>query len=114
MKSGKMLLRLELLTITGILMLALVYRNVQSTQARGRVDGIIHSEQGSSVLIDGRILEVGDTIYGVEVVYINKLTVKFEKDGWQWEQVVRQRPNPAWTEAAVEQSLETTAQPPAD
>ena len=53
---------------------------------------------GSSIIVDGQVLIQGETIHGAEVVAIEKFCVEFEKNGIQWKQRVREKPNPAWEE----------------
>jgi len=62
------------------------------------IDGILFSPDNPSALIDGQVLKIGDQIYGVEVVAIDRRIVTFEKDGKTWEQRVSERPNSAWDE----------------
>lgn len=63
---------------------------------RGVVTGIIYTVENSSVVVDGRILKEGDTIYGVKVVEIYQNSVKFEKGAERWTQHVGGRPDIAW------------------
>ena len=77
---------------------------------QGMVTGILHIDEeiaaemeaagmkGPSIVVDGQILNRGDTIYGAEVVGIERLYCEFEKNGTRWKQRVRQKPNPAWKE----------------
>ena len=77
---------------------------------QGVVTGILYMDEkiatkfravgmaGSSIVVDGQILIQGETIYGTEVVGIEKFYVEFEKNGIQWKQRVREKPNPAWKE----------------
>ena len=72
---------------------------------QGVVTGILYIDEeiavgmeGSSIVVDGQILRQGETIYGAEVVGIEKFYAEFEKNGIQWKQRVREKPNPAWEE----------------
>lgn len=55
------------------------------------VNGILHSEDNPSVLIDDRIAHEGEKISGVTIVKINKNSVEFELNGNKWEQSVRKQ-----------------------
>ncbi|MCK4294716.1 MAG: general secretion pathway protein GspB [Planctomycetes bacterium] len=96
----KILTWLQLCTIAAVIIFACFYHGPRQTAAaqRGIIDGIIYSVENPSVLVDGQVLNEGDTLYGVEVLKIGRRIVIFEKDGQRWEQRVRQRPNPAWDE----------------
>ncbi len=94
----KMLIWLQLLTVTAVLVLTLSY-NFGATARKGVVSGILYTIEDSSAVIDGQILKEGDTIYDVKVVKIYRTEIEFEKNGERWKQRVRQRPNPAWKES---------------
>ena len=68
--------------------------------AGGLVEGILHSPDSPSALIDGQVVRIGDSFYGVEIVAIERSKVTFRGNGSQWEQRVRQRPDKAWSEPA--------------
>jgi len=100
-KNVKILTWLQLCTVVVVVLVAWFYvRPQQSASAAtgGIIDGILFSPDNPSVLIDGQVLKVGDTIYGVEVVEIGRRIVTFEKNNKRWEQRVRERPNRAWDE----------------
>ena len=81
---------------------------VNALNQQGVVTGILHVDEeiaaemeaagmvGSSIVVDGQVLNRGDTIYGAEVVGIERLYCEFEKNGTRWKQRVREKPNPAW------------------
>jgi hypothetical protein len=50
---------------------------------------IVFSKDKPSAVIGSRIVYVGDKIYGMTVVKIDRDSVEFEKDGEKWEQNVR-------------------------
>lgn len=101
-RNVKILTWLQLCTVVAIILAARFYikpqQSVSAEAARGAVDGILHSPDSPSALVDGQVMRVGDTMYGVKVVRIGKGMVAFEKNGRRWEQRVRQRPDPAWDE----------------
>jgi hypothetical protein len=55
------------------------------------INGILHSEDNPSVLIDDRIMHEGEKISGVTIVKINKNSIEFEMNGTKWEQSVRKQ-----------------------
>ena len=63
---------------------------------QGVVTGILYIMEDSSAVVDNQVVRKGDTIYGVRIVNIEKFNVEFEKNGYQWQQRVREKPNPAW------------------
>ncbi len=95
--SGRIVLAMGVLGATSVYV-------AKKLNQQGVVTGILYigvSEQeieGSSIIVDGMILRQGDTIYGAEVVGIEKFYAEFEKNGVRWKQRVRQKPNPAWKE----------------
>ena len=100
-KNVKMLTLLQLCTVVVVVLTVWFYVRPQqpaSAATCGIVDGILFSPDAPSVLIDGQVLNVGDTIYGVEVVAIDRRIVTFEKDSKRWQQRVRERANTAWEE----------------
>ncbi|MBN2138399.1 MAG: hypothetical protein JW720_11390 [Sedimentisphaerales bacterium] len=100
-RNVKILTWLQLCTVIGVVIGARFYVKPHSLRAstRGMIDGILFCPDRSSALIDGQVLKVGDEIYGVEVVEIEKRIVIFEKNGKRWEQRVREYPNSAWDES---------------
>jgi len=106
-KNVKILTLLQLCTIIGVVLTARFYvrpQNLASAATDGMIDGILFSPDNPSVLIDGQVLKIGDRIYGVEVVGIDRRIVTFEKEGKRWEQRVRERPNKAWEELDISES----------
>ena len=99
-KNVKILTWLEICTVVVVILVVRFYVSPLQLGAatRGMIDGILFTPGTSSILLDGQVLKVGDEIYGVEVVEIDKRIVTFEKNGKRWEQRVRERPNPAWDE----------------
>ncbi|MBN2269537.1 MAG: hypothetical protein JXN61_02925 [Sedimentisphaerales bacterium] len=100
-KNVKMLTWLQFCTVAIVVLAAWLYvrpQQLTSAATGGIIDGILFSPDSPSVLIDGQVLKVGDTIYGVEVVAIGRRIVTFERNNKRWEQRVQERPNPAWDE----------------
>jgi hypothetical protein len=64
----------------------------------GLITSILYSSRNSSVVIDGRILREGQSIYGVEVVSISRNEAEFSRGSRTWKQRINQTPNIAWTE----------------
>jgi hypothetical protein len=62
----------------------------------GVVTGILYAQENSSILIDGRIVHEGQTIYGVKLLTIRPKAVDFEKDGAVWTQKVREAREADW------------------
>lgn len=105
-----MLTLLQLCMVIGIILLAWFYIRPQEAVlavSRGRIDGILFSCDEPSVLIDGQVVKEGDEIYGTKVVEIDQNIVTFEKNGRQWRQRVRQRPDQAWDESEESDSEST-------
>lgn len=63
---------------------------------QGMVKGILYAQEESSAVVDNQIVREGDVINGAKIVRIEKFTVQFHKDGYQWKQRVGEKPNPAW------------------
>ena len=100
-ENVKILTWLQLCTVAVVILVAWFYVRPQQpafAATGGIIDGILFSLDNPSALIDGQVLRVGDTIYGVELVEIGKRIVTFEKNGKRWQQRVRERPNRAWDE----------------
>ncbi len=99
-RNVKILTWLQIGTITTVIFAIRIYvnPNFSAGATRGMVDGILLSADNPSVLIDGQVLKIGESIYGVEVVAIDRRIVTFEKSGKTWEQRVSERPNSAWDE----------------
>ena len=113
-KNVKMLTWLQLCTVVLVIFTVWFYVRPQqqvSAATGGIIDGILFCPDNPSVLIDGQVLKVGDTIYGVEIVAIDRRIVTFEKNNKRWEQRVQQRPNPAWDEPDSAESDAQTASP---
>jgi outer membrane biosynthesis protein TonB len=53
------------------------------------VKSILYSEDGSSAVIDNRIVHEGERVRGAKVMKINKDTVEFEMNGKTWTQEVK-------------------------
>jgi len=101
-KNVKILTWIQLCTVVVVVLTAWLYirpQRLASAATGGIIDGILFSPDNPSVLIDGQVLKVGDTIYGVEIVEIGRRIVTFEKNGKRWEQRVRERPNRAWEQS---------------
>lgn len=120
-KNVKILTWLQLCTVAVIILVAWFYVRPQlpaSAATGGIVDGILFSPDNPSVLIDGQVLRVGDTIYDVEVVEIGRRIITFEKNNKRWGQRVQERPNRAWDEPDPTESdandLSTRAASPKD
>jgi hypothetical protein len=115
-RNVKMLTLLQLCTAIGVVLTAWFYvrpQNLASAASCGLIDGILFSDD-PSVLIDGQVLRVGDSLYGVEIVSIDRQTVTFRGNGRTWQQRVRERPNKAWEEAEpgdIQNVSETLTQP---
>jgi len=100
-KNVKILTWIQLCTVVVVVLTAWLYirpQRLASAATGGIIDGILFSPDNPSVLIDGQVLKVGDTIYGVEIVEISRRIVTFEKNNKRWEQRVCERPNRAWDE----------------
>ncbi len=54
------------------------------------VKGIVYSKTKPSVIIDGNVYFLNQTINGATIVHIERDAVTFEKDGKQWQQQVSQ------------------------
>lgn len=68
------------------------FEPVTGTQARTGgiiVKGIVHSEDGSAVVIGNQIMHEGEKVSGATIVKINKDSVEFEMNGKVWMQKVR-------------------------
>ncbi len=87
---------LQLFTVAVVIVVASVYTLRGNFRQKGIITGILYVDEDSTILIDGQILRNGDTLYGVKVIKIYRKKVKFDKNGTQWEQRIRERPNPAW------------------
>ena len=112
-RNVKILTWLQLCTVVAVILAARFYikpqPSVSAALTPGMVNGILYSPDSPSALIDNQVMRVGDTIYGVKVVRIDKGMVAFEKNGKRWEQRVHQSPDPAWDEADPhEDETETT------
>jgi len=73
-----------------------VIRSLKAKPTHGLVTGTLCGNENSSVIIDGKILEEGDTIHGVTIIKILKNKVKFEKNGQMWMQKTGEAPAPKW------------------
>ena len=69
---------------------------VASVPGRGRVTGLLQSNDNPMVVIDGEIVRQGEQIYGVTVVNINADRVEFSGNGVEWEQAVGGQPGSGW------------------
>ena len=67
----------------------------EAKPTRGVVGGIVYCAKPSAI-IDRQIVHEGDVIYGATVVKISKDSVKFSKNGKDWEQKVQQSPEGYW------------------
>ncbi|UCC99293.1 MAG: hypothetical protein JSW66_05285, partial [Phycisphaerales bacterium] len=67
---------------------------------KGRIHGIVSSEDGFTALIDGQVVREGDNIHGVTVVKILQAKVEFEKNGRRWTQGLDEIPRREWREVA--------------
>lgn len=101
-KSFKILTLLQLCTVVAVVAVGWFYIRPErsfSAPKRGVIDGILFSPDNPSTLIDGQVLRTGDSLYGVEVVAIDRRMVTFQCRGRRWEQRVKERPNKAWKES---------------
>jgi hypothetical protein len=73
-----------------------VIRYLKAKPTQGLVTGTLCGNENSSVIIDGQILEEGDTIHGVTIIKILKNKVEFEKNGQMWIQKTGEAPAPKW------------------
>ena len=89
---------LQFFAVAAVIVVISVYTLRGSSHKKGIIGGILYCDEDSTISIDGQILRNGDTIYGVKVVMIYPKKVKFDKNGLQWEQRIRERPNPAWNQ----------------
>jgi hypothetical protein len=105
-RNVKILTWLQICTIVAVIFVVRfsVNPNLSAGATRGMVDGILFSPDNPSTLIDGQLLKIGDSIYGAEVVAIDRRIVTFEKSGKTWEQRVCERPNTAWDDPNAPES----------
>ena len=112
-KNVKILTLLQLCTVIAVVLTAWFYvrpLHLASAASCGMIDGILFSPDDPSVLIDGQVLKIGDQIYGVRVIGIDRSMVTFERNSKRWEQRIRQRPNIAWDEPDMAEC--DTTEPP--
>jgi hypothetical protein len=62
----------------------------------GIVTGILLSEKTPTAIIDGKVVGVGQNIYGVKVVKIQDGYVEFDKSGVLWRQTVTEPASANW------------------
>ncbi|MGA2092007.1 MAG: hypothetical protein ABSH16_01180 [Sedimentisphaerales bacterium] len=62
----------------------------------GVVTGILFSEKTPMAVIDGKVVIVGQSIYGVKVIKIQDSYVEFDKSGIRWSQRVNEPPSTNW------------------
>jgi hypothetical protein len=62
----------------------------------GVVTGILLSEKTPMAVIDGKVVSVGQNIYGVKVVKIQDSYVEFDKSGVRWSQTVTEPASANW------------------
>ena len=94
--NSKAIIVIQFLTVAAVIVVVSVYTLRGTSRKKGIIGGILYVDEDSTISIDGQVLKNGDTIYGVKVVKIYRKKVKFDKNGLQWEQRIRERPNPAW------------------
>ena len=94
--NTKALIVIQFFAVAAVIVVASVYTLRGSFHQKGIIGGILYCDEDSTISIDGQVLRNGDTLYGVKVVKIYRDKVKFDKNGLQWEQRIRERPNPAW------------------
>ncbi len=80
---------------------------------RGRVTGLLQSNDNPMVVIDGEIIRQGEQIYGVTVVSIEADRVEFSRDGVNWQQKVGDQPASGWVVAERRVGLLSTIPLPA-
>ena len=93
-RNVKMLTWLQLVTIAGAILTVSICKNIEP--AKGVVTGILYTIEDSTALIDGQILKQGDSLYGVEIIKIERRHVEFQKYSHRWKQYIKDSPNPAW------------------
>jgi hypothetical protein len=64
--------------------------------AHGVVTGILLSEKTPMAVIDGKVVGVDQSIYGVKVVKIQDGYVEFDKSGVRWSQRINESPSTSW------------------
>ena len=95
-RNTKALIVIQFFAVAAVIVVASVYTLRGSFHQKGMITGILYVDEDSTILIDGLILRNGDTLYGAKIIKIYRKKVKFDKNGTQWEQRIRERPNPAW------------------
>jgi hypothetical protein len=50
------------------------------------IEGILYASSGSSVVINGQVLEEGEVMSGITIVKISRDRVEFKKDKTHWTQ----------------------------
>lgn len=66
------------------------------TNTHGIVTGLLLSEKTPMAIIDGKIVSMGQSIYGVNVIKIQDGYVEFDKSGVRWNQRVNEPPSINW------------------
>jgi len=99
-KSIKALLGLQFVValIIAVLLYAYLAHQKPAPTPSGMIEGILYASNGSSVVINGQVLEEGDVISGITIVKISRDKVEFEKDKTHWTQRVREAPSMHWQE----------------
>jgi len=100
-RGVKILIIIQLLAVTTVILGAMLFVRAP-TPSRGVVKGILYSDESPAVIIDGQLLQQGDTIYGVRIARVYRDKVQFEKNGKRWQQRLGQRPDEAWNEQTNE------------
>ena len=98
MKNIRVLLILQILTLTAAVVGASAYFISGKNEQKGVVKGIIYTGIDSSVMVDNQVLNEGDIIYGTEVTKIYPKKVEFRKNGKCWTQRICENPDPAWND----------------
>ena len=83
----KTLILIQLFVIAAVFVVFSGY-HLFTKQELGTVTGILYTAEGSSTIIDGKVVKEGDTINGVTVVRIHRTEVEFSKNGRLWKQCV--------------------------
>ena len=67
-----------------------------SPSTHGVVTGLLLSETTPMAVIDGKVISLGQSIYGVKVVKIQDVYVEFDKSGVRWRQTVAEPASANW------------------
>ena len=94
----KILLIVQLLAGIAMMIILPLHLAFHNLRTIGRVQGILYGERDPMVVVDGKPLKEGDSIYGVTITRIHPDRVSLRKGKRCWTQRVGESPNPLWYE----------------